>query len=269
MNMPLFTRFFTQTFRVAGQAMPLLLCGVLALGVHVEAAAQTPGGVVDSIVFWLNPADINNDGGATNPSTGDSVSTWSDISGSATTHDFDDATDIGTYGDLIPPLFAEGDDANAINYRPVLSFHANDAGLQTPNANNINTTEHTLKSFSVVFRSSGTAGAGTEVVYEEGSGTNGMNVYTKNGDVGISVYARSSSTGWEHYATQSGSNNTVYLATVVLDGARDSTVRIYLDGTELVNDSAEVLPSHSGRTAVGQVRQASRGSGWNSSDNNG
>lgn len=219
--------------------------------------AQSPGGISDSLLFWLDASDLNNDGGTTNPGDGSSVDNWYDLSG-ATTHDFDRFVDTATFGQMLAPVYRTNEDA--INFNPSIDFSGSNAGLSAADDNEINLQSDDRRSIAIVFRTSASPGTGTDMIYEEGSTVNGINFYTSNsGNLEIGAWANGAPTSWSHWENQAVSASQVYLAVLVFDGIEDSVLSAYVDGA-LLGTSAklEYLPAHSGNIGLGQTRDGTR-----------
>ena len=99
------------------------------------------------------------------------------------------------------------------------------------------------------------------VIYEEGGGTNGMNVYVENGRLFATTW--SNSTSWSNtLITEVGiSLGTTHHVVVVLDAVGSRSQTLYLDGVEVDSDTktdANVWNAHSDNGAIGTVNGSTR-----------
>ncbi len=130
---------------------------------------------------------------------------------------------------------------------------------------NINTGSYDQKTFAVEF-TTGADTSGKQVIYEQGGGTRGINVYIDGGNLYLGIWNLSPNWGLKNHniAIQP---NTTYYAIIVLN---NPNTYFYVDGTSIgSNNDAGTLTAHSGGIGVmGQNSSSKYHSGGNSSGSN-
>jgi hypothetical protein len=159
-----------------------------------------PGGVGKTvtgseITFWLKAGVENySDAGFTPAIDNGEVLQWND-QGGQDQHAIDMS---GSYSVSTPNLLASVASAN--NQAGIKFTAANSEAISVPNSETINTSSagYTTKSYFVVFQTpSGLSGSsGTQMIYEQGGGSNGINIYLDNNTLRAGAW--SVSTGWSY-----------------------------------------------------------------------
>ncbi|MEM7017096.1 MAG: LamG-like jellyroll fold domain-containing protein, partial [Pseudomonadota bacterium] len=177
------------------------------------------------------------------------------------------AVNIGTLGTIIngsytggvtrstPGLLGAGDDAAA--------FDGVNDYIDIPSHADINTAaSYAAKSVELWFRAD-TLG-GRQVIYEQGGGTNGLNIFLDGNTLNVGVWA-SNNGQWLSTGIAAG---LTYYVVLVYDGA-GNTMAGYLNGASIgtANPGFAAIPAHTGLPAIGATRNATRFS--NASSNNG
>lgn len=194
-----------------------------------QAAGQSPGGVSANHIFWLK-----GDAGISPTTNGAAITTWNDQANS------NNATPSGT---------APNYNDNLLNFNPGIDFSSTIGGLTMGNDVGINSAASALKSYSIVF-TTGSDITTRQLIYEEGGGTHGMNLYILGGEVYTNL--------WVSSANNANSTtievNTSYCLTFVYDGGNDRW-DVFLDGSAAFNDLVvpNSLPSHTGAIGLGII----------------
>ncbi len=135
--------------------------------------------------------------------------------------------------------------------------------MDIDNSNDINLGTHAQRSIIFSFRADPDGTDGKQVIYEEGAGARGLNIYLDNGNIGIG--------GWNNPDSESDWNGTWLNSTVnvkdgqwhqvtlVLDGTgndadstdTDGSLTGYIDGVAFGQGSASQLWSHGGDINIG------------------
>ena len=213
--------------------------------------AQTPGaaGVQNSadpgIVFWLKAGE-----GVT--TSGGTVTEWLDQTGS-------------NIGDATPSSPTEGPtlSVGAINGFDALSFDGIDDHLEIADNTRINDGDQGAITAFFVFRTPAlVTGGGYELIYEQGGGTNGFNVYLNKDDSRIYMYAYEEDGGLnEYYASWPATTNTVYVASVVYDGTNQNITFFQNNSAQTLTESISTsgrfatIESHTGDIGIGRVNE--------------
>lgn len=208
----------------------LLYILILGLG---KAFAQSPGGVSNGIIFWLKA-----DAGTNTTTDGAAVLTWDDQ-----TINNNDGFDI----EANDPLYEEVQ----TNFNPAIDYTSasNAGGIGLADDGGINLGNHSAKGFSIVFRTAADITT-RQVLYEEGGGTHGMNLYIQSSTLISNI--------WNNSADRNNSTsitaNTNYIATYIYDGA-NTRWDLYLNGSLVTNrtDATGTLPQHTDDIGIGAV----------------
>lgn len=194
-----------------------------------QASAQSPGGVSAGHIFWLK-----GDAGVSPSTNGSVITSWNDQANS------NNATPSGT----APSYFD-----NLLNFNPGIDFSLTSGGLTIGNDAGINTTTNAQKSYSIAF-TTGSDITTRQLIFEEGGGTHGLNIYILSGELYTNL--------WVSSANNSNSTtieaNTSYVLTFVYDGG-SSRWDAYLNGSAAFNDltAPANLPSHTGSIGLGII----------------
>ncbi len=124
--------------------------------------------------------------------------------------------------------------------------------IDIANSNQINTMTVTVRSFSLWFKAESMPGLNSKyVLYEEGGGTHGFNIYLddSNGTTTIKCGQWVSSVGGWLSTSFSDTNNLHHLA-FLFDSA--GTQKMILDGVEVTGSYSGSVPSHSGDITIGR-----------------
>lgn len=206
-------------------ADPLLPAGA-------DATAERP-------VLWLNALDT---GSVTTSTAGSPVTAWSNIGSAGGT---------GTPGQA--PTYT----ANAITNRDAVQFDGVNDVLNIPSAGAINQSVQADRTYTIVFKT-GTDVTDRQVIYEEGGGTNGFNIYLDGGQVHFNLY--NGSGAQRTLVTDAVAANTEYHYTMVFDGP-NTTTTAYRNGVQFFNDTATgvgSLLSHGDPIGVGHQNGGTR-----------
>ena len=214
-----------------------------------------PGGIgdEDEIAFWLRgDAQVFSDLGTTAAADGADVRQWNDQGGNAN-NAIEGTT---TSGDSIPSFIATAAAAN------------NQSGLRFENANfefltiadnnliNNNANDYTQKSMTLVFETGGTDPPATnQIIYEQGGGGNGFNVYHgTDGDLHFGAWSTGSTPSWGYTeVTAPVAANQLVMAIFEID-ASNGNLNVYIDGNAVSTTAtgvSSVLNSHGGDIGIG------------------
>ena len=165
------------------------------------------------------------------------------------------ADNLGSLGSLVDGTYSGsptsksgliGDDDTAMNFDGV------DDGVLIPDDTSINTgTSYAQKTIELTF--SADTVSGTQVLYEQGGRTNGLNIYIKEGQLNFGAWT--GHTGeWLSYDI---SENTTYQVALVFD---NGSLTGYVNGQSIgmVSTSFSEIAGHNGDIAIGQVSQDTR-----------
>ncbi|MBH55464.1 MAG: hypothetical protein CMI18_14125 [Opitutaceae bacterium] len=138
-----------------------------------------------------------------------------------------------------------------------------DGQVRIPNSPNINLQDHSQRTIAFWFQADDPFKPGKQVLYEEGGGTRGLNIFLEGGMLFVG--------GWNNGAN---SWEKTYLKTPLIDGdwhhvglvlnAQVSTdlqpdaLKGYLDGLEFGSGGAATLDPHSGGIGIGSVNGATQ-----------
>ncbi|MFT7591251.1 MAG: hypothetical protein ACI9UJ_001174 [bacterium] len=161
------------------------------------------------------------------------------------------------------PAFQLG--ASAMNGHPVLEFDGTNDYLLMSDQTDLNTSASTERSYMVVVRTSGNI-TSRQVIYEEGGGTRGLNIYIYDGDIYCAGWNKANDgtdAPWVFKSVNTSiSTNTEYIITMVYDGSTDNTtsgkILGYLNGS-LIGTATGVgkLYSHGDDIGLGAMNQNS------------
>lgn len=191
-----------------------------------------PGGVSTNFVYWLRA-----NSGTSTTTEGATVTSWTDQAFNG-----NDASDVSP-----GPTYS----TSVTNFNPALNFTSIAGGMGIGDDNSINTSNFTGKSFSVAFRT-GSDVSTRQVLYEQGGGTHGLNLYIESGSLTSNLWVSSA----DNAASTSISANTDYVYTFIYDGG-STRWDGYLNGSAAMNDASApaTLSSHTGDIGVGVINQ--------------
>jgi len=217
---------------------------LMALEQRVLLDASFP--VIADTIFHFDALDVDGDG-LTNdqPVSGALIDRWDDDSGNN-----NDATSSG--GNR--PAF----DDTAFDGRGGISFDGASDYIDIANATEINLSSYSEKSFAMVFET-GANVSGTQMLYEQGGGSNGYNIIMVGCDLYVYTWGESYwAAGDQYKAVNLGpvTANTVYYITAVHDATdadiNNRTFSVSLDGgTAQVLTRVSTLGAHSGNVTIG------------------
>lgn len=214
-----------------------------------NATGTGPGGVrrPSDYVFWLEAdSEVYSDDPPTTLATdGATIAYWEDISGS--THESVDEASItgATYRNNV---------TDNQNQKPVIDFSSGDLALTIENSNPINGTTYAQKTIVTAFRT-GADVTNLQVVYEQGGGSNGVNIHIQNGNAYLAAWDND----WTGtYLDVSGAvtANTTYVAVLEIDaagtaiGGHLNTVDL---GSQTILGGQTDLDAHTGLVGIGAM----------------
>lgn len=216
----------------------------------------------DDGVGWLGPGGVSDDAGydiwlksnaITGYADGDFLGVWED----ASTHNNDA---IASAGDR--PVYFDNALEN-VNARPVVDFSGGNYFMEIPNADAFNTGgPYTKKTIIVAFRT-GADVATRQVIYEQGGGTRGLNIYIESGLVRMGIWnlanddgGATTPWGYNEITSPIGANETHYA--ILEYDAVSSSVSGVVDGSQVGSFSgAGYLFAHSGNIGLGGMNNGS------------
>ncbi len=208
------------------------------LSADAHSLPASPGGVDHKLALWLKA-----DAGTSTTVSGATINNWSEHSGNN-----NHASKIrGT------PLYR----SNQINGYPAIDFgtHAQ-AAMTIANASTLNSdSEYDAKTFVLCLRT-GTEVSTRQVIYEQGGGTRGINIYLEAGRIYFGAWnisADGAGAPWEYTSANAlVSPQKVYLLTCVYEGntAKTGALRLYLNG-KLLSTAAQVGILYAHASAIG------------------
>ncbi len=232
----------------------LLLSVIILMNLASGAYSQSgPGGVQGSSdipgpVFWIRA-----DGDIT--ATSGNITSWNDHI----------ANNNAVLGGSDPQLLEA-----QINGRPAVEFDGNDY-LTIPNSTRINDgAVEEISIFSVFKTPANLTGTGVEIIYEQGGGTNGINIYLQRDNSNpeiIMMMWENDGGDKEYYASFAATASTVYQVQINYDGS-SSRVDYYqnnnLLGTTYDPNSTNfaTLNSHTGLLGIGGLNNDSQRQGF-------
>ncbi len=198
-----------------------------------------PGGVGSNLVFWLKA-----DAGTNTTTDGQDVTSWVDQSGNG-----NDASDAG-----VEPVYREV----VANFNPGIEFSGS-GRFNLSNSSDINTSSSSQKSYSIVFRT-GVDITSRQLIFEEGGGTHGLNLYIENGRVHNNLWLSSA----DNDASTAIAKETTYILTFVYDG-NSTRWDGYLNGinTHSDNSAPGTLNAHTGGIGIGEINGSTQYNGNN------
>ena len=217
----------------------------------------------DDGMGWLGPGGVSNGAGyqtwlksnaITGYADGAQLTTWADVSGNS-----NDAT--GSGGSR--PYYRDNAGDN-VNGRPVVDFSGGNYLMAIADGVDFNTGgPYTRKTLIVAFQTGGDVTT-RQVIYEQGGGTRGLNIYIEGGNLLIAGWNEANDDGgattpWFFNAvnTPVGINETHY---AILEFNADSTwIKGYVDGalTGTINGVGKLF-SHGGDIGLGAMNDGSR-----------
>ncbi|MEL6558025.1 MAG: Calx-beta domain-containing protein [Bacteroidota bacterium] len=203
-----------------------------------------PGGVFEasSYVFWF-AADsaVFADAGVTPAADNGTITQWNDLTGNN--------NHLSALGGA-EPVFKDNATDN-VNNRPVVDFGSGNVALTIGSNADINTSNFTEKTLAIAFKT-GTDINNTQIVYEQGGSSNGLNVHVTNGNVVLAIWDNDWAATYYEF-TALAIPNRVYIGVLEYDGATE-TINGYFNG-ELAGSSGSLgqpdFDAHGDDGAVG------------------
>ncbi|MGK7888388.1 MAG: LamG-like jellyroll fold domain-containing protein, partial [Leptolyngbyaceae cyanobacterium] len=166
------------------------------------------------------------------------------------------AGNLGALGSVVDGTYAGGTTLGAVALTAdgdgAADFDGINDGVHLPNHAAINTSAHAQRTIALWFNADDLDG--TQILYEEGGGTNGMNVYLDGDQLKMGAWA-GGDRKWLAY--DEVSVNTTYQVTLVFD---NGTLTGYVNGQQIgqVNTGFTVLPVHGNAAAIGKSQGGTR-----------
>lgn len=153
-----------------------------------------------------------------------------------------------------------------------ISLDGNDDQVNIDNSNDINLTTHALRTIAFWFKAVDPSKSTKQVLYEEGGGSRGLNVYLQSNTLYFGGWNNNengwnqtflstpfSDTGWHHVALVLNAPGS---------GLQSNAFIGYLDGERIVSGNGAALNAHSANIAIGAMRSDSRFHDGNGSGTN-
>ena len=146
----------------------------------------------------------------------------------------------------------------------IAELSGNSSGIDIANSSEINNSSQNKRSIVVNFKADD-KDSGRQVIYEEGGGTRGLNIYLDNGQLYVGGWNRTG-TDWTgtYLATDNISNNTWNQVILKLDSiGNENTVQsgafsAYLNGTKFGEGVGSKLLKHANGIAIGNIKGNTR-----------
>lgn len=141
-----------------------------------------------------------------------------------------------------------------------LEFDGANDQVNIADSSDINSGTFRERTVAFWFKASDPGKAAKQVLFEEGGGTRGLNLYIESGTLYFGGW-NNNENGWdETYLTSPLSDSDWHHVAIVLDApdTTDGTFVAYLDGFEIGSDSAGALNSHTGDIGIGAMNDATR-----------
>ena len=138
-----------------------------------------------------------------------------------------------------------------------------DDRIDIPGSNEINLSDHSHRTIALWFKAEDPGRSGKQVLYEEGGGTRGLNIYLSSGELFVGGW-NGGGNSWEETYLSTELIDSVWHHVVLVLQAEVSTdlqpnvFKGYLNGREFGSGSAATLDPHSGEIALGGNRDATR-----------
>lgn len=200
-----------------------------------------PGGIGDNSVnrFWFDANDIAQANGTT-------VQNWINKGGNADDYFQNTASDRPTF------------QTNQLNGFPLLSFDGTNDHFDMNDNNDLNSGgPWSSRSFTILFNTGGDINS-RQVIYEEGGGIRGLNIYIVNGQLyagAWNINNDSPNTPWGfNFVNTPIASNTNYIVTYTYDGnnCKNGKVQFFVNGS-FIGETRNIglLYNHTGDIALG------------------
>ncbi len=134
-----------------------------------------------------------------------------------------------------------------------------DDQLNIPDSPDLNLRDHSLRTIALWFKANNPLRNSKQVLYEEGGGTRGFNIYIENGQLYVGGWNNGANSWEETYLNTELSDTEWHHVALVLNAEvsidlQPDTFKGFLDGLEFGSGEAATLDPHSGDIAIGAVR---------------
>ena len=226
-----------------------------------QTFSETNGSITGDMFYNGN---VQSNSGANNGVTYTSTGTGGTLLSSPPTFP---EIDISQYETLLSNAsLAPGDYQNL-----ALDFNNNDY-VSIGSSSDINSGIHAQRTVEAWFRTNNKNSSTRQVIYEEGGGTRGLNIYIRSGRLYVGGWNRRSSesnwTGTWEYTTSFQSNQWHHVA-LTLNGGNNVTnnaLKLYLDGSNVISEPGSKIwghnPANIGRTLNGSRYDNGTGNGY-------
>ncbi|MDJ0537080.1 MAG: ASPIC/UnbV domain-containing protein [Xenococcaceae cyanobacterium MO_207.B15] len=156
------------------------------------------------------------------------------------------------------------------DFGKVASFDGNDDYIEIPNSTDINSAIHSKRTVSLWFQANEiNITSRNQVLYEEGGGQRGLNIYLDSGQLYVGGWNIPES-GWSgtYLTTNQISSNKWHHVALVLDGGNTLEPNVftaYLDGQQFAQGEGSQLWSHVNPIGIGNINGATKFHSGNSS----
>lgn len=167
--------------------------------------------------------------------------------------------------DVLPISGSVQSGADSINGINALSFDGNSI-LGINSSASINSNSQTQRSLYMAFET-GPDVTSRQVLYEQGGGTNGFNMYIEGGQVHVNAWAGNGGTFNLHLSAPIAANST-NVAGFTFDSSGAGSFTGYLNGASMGSlANTTTMPGHTGNIGIGGMNNASRFNGASASGN--
>lgn len=183
--------------------------------------------------------------------------TFDDGEGSTAT----DAQGGDNHGDLINDPLWTGEIDSILNGGIYLD--GMDDQIDIADSPDINLSDHSQRTIAVWFKADNPGLTSKQVLYEEGGGTRGLNIYLSEGHLYVGGWNGGGNSWDETFLNVPLADSKWHHVALVLDSAvstdlQEDVFRGYLDGKEFGRGSAATLDPHSGDIAIGANHDATK-----------
>lgn len=217
----------------------------------IGSAQVGPGGVHGQSEnrFWFKADDL-----LSSLSDNNNVGAWTNSGGNGT---------AATANGGARPKFRINS-AYTLNGYPVLVFNGNNDRMQIADNNDLNLDGYDTERSNVIVFQTETDITSRQVLYEEGDGTRGLNIFIENGEVYVGMWNDNNDgagSPWGfHYVSAPVQANTSYILSTNFEGnaSLTGTLTLWLNGAQMDQASGlGYLYAHSGDIGLGAMIDAS------------
>lgn len=155
--------------------------------------------------------------------------------------------------------------SNGLNNNPTIDFSTGNQWFKIPNTTLINLSDPRPEITHIVAFKTGASVQGRQVLYEQGGGTRGMNIYILDGSVFIGAWNTAQDgigSNWSFlYTGGSIEPNSAYVVSLIYSGNDTNTGSIlaYVNGVAFANiNNVGFIYKHSGNIGIGAMNGGSR-----------